>query len=138
MLNAKINRYFTAKPKRYFIVYHNTILTIMYRLYLGPLYIVLQPGTVEKLIEFIECPVVTGEAVCQKVVGCLQGLTLDPAQCRAETYDGAVKMAGVINGCAANFINIVPQAHYYHCASHSLNLKTIAIFFTYSPKRKDD
>ena len=36
------------------------------------------------------------------------------------TYDGAGKTAGVINGCAANFMKIVPQAHCYHCASHSL------------------
>ena len=101
---------------------------------------------VEKLTEFIKCPVVT---VCQKIIGCLQGLTLDPAQCRAQTYDGAGNMAGVINGCAANFMKIVPQAHYYHCASHSLNLAlskackvpdvqntqhALAIFFKYLPK----
>ena len=49
------------------------------------------------------------EAVRQKVVGCLQGLTLDPTQCRAQT-DGAGNGAGVINRCAANFMNIVPQA----------------------------
>ena len=34
---------------------------------------------VEKLTEFIKCPVVT---VCQKIIGCLQDLMLDPAQCR--------------------------------------------------------
>ena len=35
---------------------------------------------VEELIQFIECPEVTGEAECKKIIGCHQGLTLDPAQ----------------------------------------------------------
>ena len=109
---------------------------------------------VEKLTEFIECPVVTGKAVCQKIIGCLQGLTLDPAQCRAETYDGAGNMTGVINGCAANFMNIMPEAYCYHFASHSLKLalskackvtevqnmmstlQTLEVFFKYTPKRQ--
>ena len=88
------------------------------------------------------------------MIGCLQGLTLDPAQCRVQSYDGASYMAGFINGCAANFMKIVPQAHYYHCASHSLNLalskacqvpgvqhmmstqQTLAVFFKHSPNRQ--
>ena len=77
-----------------------------------------------RLTDFIKCQVVTGDAFSsnQKLIGCLQGLTLDPAHCKVHTYDGAGNMAGVINGCAANFMNIVPQAHYYHCVSHSLKL----------------
>ena len=106
---------------------------------------------VENVIELTECPVVTGEAVCQKSIDCLQGLTLDPAHCRATTYDGAGDVAGAINVCAANVMKIVAQAHYYHCASHSLNLALykackvpevknmmstllpLAAFFKYSP-----
>ena len=63
-------------------------------------------------------------------------------------------MAGVVNGCAANFMKIVSQAHYFHYASHSLNLalskackvpevqntmstlQTLSIFFKYSPTRQ--
>ena len=63
-------------------------------------------------------------------------------------------MAGRINGCAANFLMLVPQATYYHCASHQLNLAisktakvneiqimlstltSIGLFFKYSPKRQ--
>ena len=86
----------------------------------------------------------------QKIIGCRQGLLLDPAHCRAQTYDAAGNMTGVVNGCAANLIKIVPQAHYYHCTNHSLNmalsktcnvpdvpkmmstLQTLAIFLLYS------
>ena len=42
---------------------------------------------------------------------CLQRLTLDPAQCRSQTFDGSSNVAGFINGCAAIFMKIVPQAH---------------------------
>ena len=83
-------------------------------------------------------------------------LKLDPAQCRAHAYGGAGNMTGVINGCAANLMKIVPQAHYYHCASHSLNAalskaymahkvqnmmsskQTLATFFKYLPKRNNE
>ena len=41
---------------------------------------------------------------------------------RAHTYDGAGNMADAIIGCTANFMKSVPQAHYYHCACHSLNV----------------
>ena len=79
------------------------------------------------------------------------GSQLDPAQCRAQTYEGASNMAGVINGCAANFMKIVPEAHCYHFASHGLNLalsqackvpelqnmmQTLAVIFKNSPKRQ--
>ena len=60
---------------------------------------------------------------------------------------------GKTNGCAANFLKVVSNAHYYHCASHSLNLalsktcrlpevtnmmstlQALGIFFKFSPKR---
>ena len=61
-------------------------------------------------------------AVCHKIIGCLQGLMLNPAQCRADTYDGAGNMTDIINGCAANVMKVAPQAHCYDCARHSLNL----------------
>ena len=68
-------------------------------------------------------------------------------------YDGAGYKAGITNGCAAHFKAAVPQAHNYHCASHSLNLalykapkipevqtmmgnlQAVGIFFKYSPKQ---
>ena len=37
-------------------------------------------------------------------------------------YDGAGNMAGQFKGCAAQILKDFPQAIYYHCASHQLNL----------------
>ena len=107
---------------------------------------------VEKLLEFVFYEAVTGLAICEKLVVCLTWLGLDPKLCRAQTYDGAGNMAGKTNGCAVHFQAINSRAHYYHCASHSLNLalckvskllqiqtimedmKAVALF-KFSPKR---
>ena len=64
---------------------------------------------------------VTGAAICEKLLACLEGLNLNPDMCRAQTYDGAGNMAGEINDCAANFKRAHTGANYYHCASHSPN-----------------
>ena len=78
---------------------------------------------VERLVEFVACQEITGAAICQELLNCLEGLHLDPQVCRAQTYDGAGNiMAGQTNGCSANLQRVVPNASYYHCASHSLNL----------------
>ena len=108
----------------------------------------------EKLVEFIPCESITGEAIHHKLKECLHQLSLNPADCRAQGYDGAGNMAGKLKGCAARFRQEVPRAIYYHCASHQLNLalsaacripeiqcaishvKELGLFFKYSPKRQ--
>ena len=77
---------------------------------------------VERLLAFIDCESVTGERICESIVDTLRRDNLQPELCRAQTYDGAGNMAGRVSGCAARFLKIVPQATYYHCASHQLNL----------------
>ena len=77
---------------------------------------------VKKLIEFVESQEVTGAAIWQKLIGCLEGRHMNPDMCRAQTYDGAGNMAGEINGCAANFRKAHPREKYYHCASYGPNL----------------
>ena len=109
---------------------------------------------VEKLVEYIECESCTGVAICNHIVQALINLELDPKMCRAQTYDGAGNMAGCQNGCAKQFQKVSPRALYLHCASHELNLalshaskvaeicnmvctlKSVGIFFKYSPKRQ--
>lgn len=94
----------------------------------------------------------TGVAICNAIVEALNGLGLDVQMCRAQTYDGAGNMASSQNGCAKHFQKLSPRAFYFHCASHELNLslshvskvveihnmacslKSIGIFFKYSPK----
>ncbi|XP_078679498.1 52 kDa repressor of the inhibitor of the protein kinase-like [Branchiostoma floridae x Branchiostoma belcheri] len=110
---------------------------------------------VERLLLFAACEEITGRALCDTIVGELRKVSLDPANCRAQCFDGAGNMAGVRNGCAANFKRTAaPRAPYFHCASHDLNLalckackvqdiqcmletlKTVGLFFKYSPKRQ--
>ena len=108
---------------------------------------------VEILIAFVECKSVTGSAISSKILSELQRVGLDPKRCRAQTYDGAGSLSGHLNGCQAKF-RVVPEARYYHCATHQLNLAltkacavtsvqcmlsdlhALGIFFKYSPKRQ--
>ena len=110
--------------------------------------------SVEHHIPFIECMSTTGEAICGKIMDELKKLKIDVKNCRAQSYDGAGAMSGHLNGCQTRFREIVPQAMYYHCSSHQLNLaltkacsvqpvqcmladlKALGIFFKYSPKRQ--
>ena len=108
---------------------------------------------VERLIEFVPCVHTTGNDICNGIIECLERLSLDPKNCRGQTYDGAGNMSGKQKGCAATFQRIAPRALYCHCASHDLNLalskacalpevhtmlcviKSVGIYFKYSPKR---
>lgn len=108
----------------------------------------------EKLVQFVTCKSVTGAQICHEIRSTLKALNIDEQACRAQGYDGAGAMSGHLNGCQANFRSAVPQAHYYHCGSHQLNLaltkscqirnvqcmlsdlKAIGLFFKFSPKRQ--
>ena len=108
----------------------------------------------ESLVSFAECKSATGAAICDTIMGELKRIGLNPKFCRAQAYDGAGAMSGHLNGCQAKFSQVVPEAHYYHCASHQLNLaltkacavksvqcmlsdlQALGIFFKYSPKRQ--
>ena len=110
--------------------------------------------SIEQHVAFIECKATTGQAICSKIVEELNCLKIDVRNCRAQAYDGAGAMSGHLNGCQALFRDIVPQATFYHCSSHQLNLslskacsvkpvqcmladfKSLGIFFKYSPKRQ--
>jgi hypothetical protein len=108
---------------------------------------------VERLLQFVPCKEITGEAICDKLVTSLRNVGLDISFCRSQTMDGAGNMAGHQKGCAALFRKQSPKAIYHHCSSHDLNLalshsckvreiqimldcvKQLGIFFHYSPKR---
>ena len=77
---------------------------------------------VERLISFIPCETITGEAICQQLISCFQDVGLDPTMCRAMTLDGAGNMAGRQRGCAACFNRLYPKAIHHYCSSHDLNL----------------
>ena len=108
----------------------------------------------EKLIEFVACESITGARICKSLLDTLVRFSLDPKLCQAQGYDGASNMSGKFNGCQALFLEEAPQAGYFHCGSHKLNLvlsksasvqlipsmvcdmKSLVIFFKYSPKRQ--
>ena len=108
---------------------------------------------VEKLLEFIPCDTITGQAICMNIIKALTNNGLDIQYCRSQTMDGAGNMAGTQAGCAALFTKESPKAVYHYCSSHDLNLalckscqvkevhvmlstlKQLGIFFKYSPKR---
>lgn len=113
-------------------------------------------GTVnERLLEYIDMESIKGAAIAKAIVECLDRHGLSIMDCRAQTYDGAGNMSGYRNGCRAHVENLQPLAEYFHCSSHRLNLalngtsavpefrilmeniKSLGIFFKYSPKRSN-
>ena len=66
----------------------------------------------ERLLEFIPCESITGEALCQHIVESLTGAGLDVRLCQSQTMDGAGNMARR---------HFLPSTRHY-CSSHDLNL----------------
>ena len=106
----------------------------------------------ERLLEFIPCESITGEALCQHIAESLTGAGLDVRLCWSQTMDGAGNMAGRHKGCSARFAKHATRAVHHYCSSHDLNLvlgkgcklkevhmmletlNELGIFFKYSPK----
>ena len=42
--------------------------------------------------------------------------------CRSQSYDGAANMRGAKSGVATRIQSIHPDARYYYCMNHDLNL----------------
>ncbi len=77
---------------------------------------------VEKLIEYMICQRITGEVIFNLIKEALERLSLDTKNCVAQTVDGAGNMSGGVQGCTARFQEENPNAQYFHCGSHNLNL----------------
>ena len=108
----------------------------------------------KRLIEYIECESITGEALCEDIKQTLLKLNLRLEDTVSQAYDGAANFSGHTKGCASRFQSIVPHAEYFHCSNHDLNLALchtyhdipeirnmincvteLGLFFKYSPKR---
>ena len=76
----------------------------------------------ERLVEFIACDYITGEALCDSILDSLTNVGLDPYNCRSQTMDCAGNMAGVNRGCATRPKQHSPRAVHHYCSSHDLNL----------------
>ena len=67
---------------------------------------------IERLIEYIECESITGEALCDDIKNTLLRLTLRLEDTVSQTYDGAANFSGHVKGCASRFQETVPHAQY--------------------------
>ena len=66
----------------------------------------------------------SGNAIGEALLHIVKCLQLDLTKCICQGYDGASSMAGQRAGAAARFEVEAPDAHYYHCAMHRLNLSS--------------
>ena len=108
----------------------------------------------ESFLGFIQCPSTSGESLAGLIKDFIsEDLGLDLGNLRGQAYDGASNMASSIRGVAGRIQQDYPKAVHIHCNSHVLNLcimsacsiqpirnlmgtlKSVNIFFDYSPKR---
>uniref|UniRef100_A0AC34FV53 DUF4371 domain-containing protein n=1 Tax=Panagrolaimus sp. ES5 TaxID=591445 RepID=A0AC34FV53_9BILA len=76
----------------------------------------------EAFVGFWHISSTTGEALSDYILNILLEYGIDGKKMVAQGYDGASNMSGHINGTRAKIQKIYPQAEYYHCVNHKLNL----------------
>ena len=140
-----------AKVSEYFSISADEVTDVSNWEQLGIVFRYVKDGqAVEKLIGFVACDKVCGKDIFKAIKQFVGDCGLDLSLCRGQGYDGAGAMAGALNGCQALLKAEVPQATYYHCSSHQLNLilskactvpeihrmvsslKALGVFFKYS------
>lgn len=77
----------------------------------------------EIFMEFLHCPSLKGCDIANLILDTITvKYKLDMNLCVAQCYDGASNMSGVRAGVASLISARYPNALYFHCASHRLNL----------------
>jgi len=107
----------------------------------------------EDFLAFIETISCTGESIADIISDYLKEHNLPFENCIGQAYDGGSNMSGIYQGCQAIMKQKCPDADYYHCSNHCLNLalvdscsitqirnmigtiKEVINFFKHSPKR---
>jgi hypothetical protein len=97
----------------------------------------------------------SGVNIANVLIKKLQDMPVEPKKMVAQCYDGAAAMSSERVGVAANIKMYAPNADYFHCANHGLNLATsqvtsvdivrnaqstmesVIVFITDSAKRDD-
>ena len=64
----------------------------------------------------------SGAAIGQAILRCLDKLKVDKSKCVGQGFDGASAMASERVGTAAEIRKIIDNADYFHCMMHNLNL----------------
>ena len=76
----------------------------------------------ERLIEYVKCDNITGEAITNLIIELLKSNSIDEISCcRSQTYDGAGNMAIKQNGAALNFMKSIVLSLYLSRIKPSLN-----------------
>ncbi|KAF0710222.1 zinc finger MYM-type protein 1-like, partial [Aphis craccivora] len=76
----------------------------------------------EDFLCFIPVENVTGKRLVNTLLITMENIGINLVNMRGQGYDGARAMSGQFNGCAAKVRELYPQAIYFHCANHNLNL----------------
>ncbi|XP_003748679.1 52 kDa repressor of the inhibitor of the protein kinase-like [Galendromus occidentalis] len=79
----------------------------------------------EVFLKFSDVEEKTGSGLARSILGVLQEEGLDIRNLRGQGYDGCSAMRGSNKGAQAEIKAVVPQALYFHCASHCLNLALV-------------
>ena len=66
----------------------------------------------------------SGKTIGETLLHIVKRLQLDLTKCIGQGYNGAASFSGERAGAAARFLVEAPNAYYYHCAMHCLNLST--------------
>lgn len=76
----------------------------------------------ENILSFFVVTTKTGAALAESILKVLRDEGVVVGNMRSQGYDGCSSMRGIYKGVQAEPKKIVPQALYFHCASHCLNL----------------
>ena len=82
---------------------------------------VYQQKSVERLIEYVKCDNITGEAIANLIIELLKSNGIEISCCRSQTYDGAGNMAANQTGAALNFMKSIVLSLYLSQIKPSLN-----------------
>lgn len=76
----------------------------------------------EEFIGFYPLKEFDAEFIYKTILEACTHMKLDLNKCVGQGYDGCATMAGCISGVQKRIKDMYPRAHFFHCASHRLNL----------------
>lgn len=76
----------------------------------------------EEFIGFYPLEEFDAKFISKTILEACSHMRLDMNKCVGQGYDGCATMAGHISGVQKRIKDMYPRAHFFHCASHRLNL----------------
>lgn len=82
----------------------------------------------ERFLTFVVCSTTrNANGISNIILENLKTLNIDKVLMISQSYDGASVMAGHINGVQTKIREVYPEATYFHCVAHKLNLVIIGM-----------